>query len=271
MTHRYLERHYQPLLSKFLNGDHMKINDRISDVTTSELHAEIKIWNNWSKAVQQLMYYNIFEPRSKLQVYLFGVYDETKKQEVFLNFTKANIEVYEFKQDKDDIILIEFETKNVIKVWKNDDNNDKYVSIEMFNTLQNMCNSMRKTIDQLKLQLNLKSEDTSNDEITIDNIYDMNECPRCGYTTENFNLLKKHILRKRLCSPIKQNYDMNYLKDILSPKSFDFQCFKCNRKFTTKHGLSLHDNVCNGEEPSMNIVSKIIEHEEKLNLLLEKS
>jgi len=64
---------FQQILERHYNASHKCIpNYGITDITTADMHIEIKNWNYWYQAVGQILYYNMVDPKEKLSVYLFG-------------------------------------------------------------------------------------------------------------------------------------------------------------------------------------------------------
>lgn len=92
---------YQMLLENFLGGKHKKLLCGVTDLTTTNTHAEIKEWCSWKDAIGQLLCYNEDDPKDYLQVYLFGkrpgkIVAETK---IFDMFERRNIVPYVFVDD----------------------------------------------------------------------------------------------------------------------------------------------------------------------------
>jgi len=67
------EKFYQSILEEYLGGTHMSIDGiGTTDITTDDMHVEIKEWKEWKAALGQILAYNHGEKRDKLAVYLFG-------------------------------------------------------------------------------------------------------------------------------------------------------------------------------------------------------
>lgn len=96
---RKTEIFYQLLLESVLDGGHKKLSVGVTDITTSDCHAEIKEWKSWKEAVGQLNSYNVVDPKRNLAVYLFGVYSPASKSKAVHVLTQLNIRVYEFKEE----------------------------------------------------------------------------------------------------------------------------------------------------------------------------
>jgi hypothetical protein len=94
---KYNENFYQKILEQYLNGSHKTLKCGISDITTDEIHAEIKIWEDYKCALGQILTYDHEDPKQKLQVYFFGKYTDNKKESVIDLYKKHNIEVYMFQ------------------------------------------------------------------------------------------------------------------------------------------------------------------------------
>lgn len=85
---------YQRVLESYLGHGHKKLQVGETDVTTFDLHAEIKKWPNWKQAMGQLIAYNTEDPKERIQLYLFGDY---RKKTIATKVLQQNgIDVYEF-------------------------------------------------------------------------------------------------------------------------------------------------------------------------------
>jgi hypothetical protein len=93
------EEFYQRIVEAYLGGTHMKVECGVTDVTTNDIHAEIKDWKEWKYALGQLIVYNVCEPRDRLQMYLFGNYLTTYKIKAINVLKTINVEVFEFYED----------------------------------------------------------------------------------------------------------------------------------------------------------------------------
>ena len=70
---KLLEKDYQIRLEKLFPGcSHQKNKYGITDITTPELHIEIKNWYNYKYCVGQLITYNLANPIKKLLAAFFG-------------------------------------------------------------------------------------------------------------------------------------------------------------------------------------------------------
>jgi hypothetical protein len=80
---------YQRSLSVYLGGAHCKLPPfGISDITTTEFHAELKVWSSWKNVIGQLFSYHYASPRNQLRAYLFAKkpdYKSLKDIVTFLN------------------------------------------------------------------------------------------------------------------------------------------------------------------------------------------
>lgn len=105
-----LEIYYQKFLEKYLNAKHLKLDCGITDITTSEMHVEIKNWRTWKHALGQLVVYKQREWRPKLYAVFFGTITEKTKKIAIEVFTSKGIGLYELidENEKIDInILVE--------------------------------------------------------------------------------------------------------------------------------------------------------------------
>lgn len=111
---RKKESFYQHIVEEYLGGTHLKVEDGITDVTTDEIHAEIKEWSSYKNVVGQLKYYNLCAPRKKLQAYLFGTYPKSKQQHALSLFKTQNIEPYTFLEQGNFVYICEAETGKIV-------------------------------------------------------------------------------------------------------------------------------------------------------------
>ena len=106
------ESKYQNALEKILGGAHERMGVfGISDITTEEFHAEIKVWHNWREALSQLLVYNFASPRPDLRVYLFGQrpssYCDHDMQSIINMFKKYGITMYHIEMQSDSHVCIQ--------------------------------------------------------------------------------------------------------------------------------------------------------------------
>ena len=66
---------YQRILEQRYNGGHLKTLTGITDVSTKDMHIEIKQAVGWVKAYRQLLGYNAVAPRKDLRLYLFDAHE----------------------------------------------------------------------------------------------------------------------------------------------------------------------------------------------------
>ncbi len=93
------ESFYQCILEAYLGGTHKQLlNVGITDVTTDTIHAEIKTWSLWKAAIGQLKAYNVADPKTEMQIYLFGDCRTDVKEEATNIITKNGIKCFEFLQ-----------------------------------------------------------------------------------------------------------------------------------------------------------------------------
>ena len=91
-----------------------------------------------------------------------------------------------------------------------------------------------------------------------------NHCPRCGYKAATSQLLRKHISRKNVCEATKLNVSIEELRDRFLSKVFDHTCSKCERQFTTKHGLTKHEKVCKTQKNTLNLNDRLEQLEKEI-------
>lgn len=75
-------------------------------------------------------------------------------------------------------------------------------------------------------------------------MFEIHNCPRCNYETDNIYIFKKHLNRKKICEPIKSNNDLSDIKKQYLTTVFPHICENCERGFTTKYGLTKHNKIC---------------------------
>ena len=95
-----LESTYQIALEQVLGGTHKKMGIYgVSDITTDELHAEIKNWKYWKNMLAQLLVYNEASFRKDLRAYVFGErpksYTEDDVNTIVILFKKYGIALYQ--------------------------------------------------------------------------------------------------------------------------------------------------------------------------------
>ena len=101
------EKFFQQLLEVYLGGGHKKLSCGETDVTTEDLHAEIKEWKCWKEAVGQLTCYNKADPKARLAIYVFGNYRDSCKLDAYSIIKDCGFELYEFKETMDGEVYIE--------------------------------------------------------------------------------------------------------------------------------------------------------------------
>ncbi len=114
------EIYYQKFLEKRLGATHKRTDYGITDISTKNIHIEIKHWRDYKTALGQLLSYN-FRDTKKLLVYFFGTIKDNRKKNILELFRSNNIEVYEFIDNLQGI-TINCLLSNEIKT-KNEENN----------------------------------------------------------------------------------------------------------------------------------------------------
>ena len=69
-------------------------------------------------------------------------------------------------------------------------------------------------------------------------------CPRCDYTTFNKQSFIAHLNRKLICSPIKNDVNLDEMKVIYIQKHHNISCNQCKRLFMHRSSLSRHKKEC---------------------------
>jgi len=75
----------------------------------------------------------------------------------------------------------------------------------------------------------------------------MYNCDRCGYTSKFIDSLKKHLKRKKICSPIYSNIDISELKKKYCTKDKTYKCEYCNNIFETSMKKYTHKLKCKND------------------------
>jgi hypothetical protein len=99
------------------------------------------------------------------------------------------------------------------------------------------------------------------------------ECKRCGFSSEYKCVLKRHLQRKILCEPTKENIDASILlHDIDRDKDTQriFTCKFCDKKYTTSTNRYRHQKQCKQKDNAMSNDDTIIQLKSELNNLHEK-
>jgi hypothetical protein len=112
------EKFYQLLIENYLGGTHKTLSCGITDVTTDSCHAEIKEWSSWKEAIGQLTCYNTVDPKDKLEMYMFGRYKQSCKDEAIKVTTTCKIDIYEFVDTDDGVSIISLKNNEIIYNYK---------------------------------------------------------------------------------------------------------------------------------------------------------
>ena len=101
-----LESYYQEILEKWLNGKRSYLGCGITDITTSEMHVEIKNWKTWKHALGQLLVYKSQQWRPRLYAVFFGSTKLSSKDTAVKVFKEHGIGLYEIVDlDEDEFYL----------------------------------------------------------------------------------------------------------------------------------------------------------------------
>jgi hypothetical protein len=117
------EMYYQKFLEKQLGATHEQTKYGITDISTQDYHIEIKRWNDYKKALGQLLSYN-YNKVKKLAVYFFGNVKDEQKTNIMELFQKNDIEIYEFIDTLDGIKINCYDNNK--SQDKSNDNNRKF-------------------------------------------------------------------------------------------------------------------------------------------------
>lgn len=87
-------------------------------------------------------------------------------------------------------------------------------------------------------------------------------CPRCNYETNRLTDYRKHLVRKKICLPIKANVDLlDELCKYSVIKEVSHICQKCKKGFASKKGWLAHESQCNIEISSSEKTADTITHQ----------
>lgn len=93
------EHTYQKILEHVYSGAHKYIRGiGITDITTDDMHLEIKRWPLWKNGMGQLIAYNTEVPKDKKVLCLFGEYGTERKAKAIQTLVKNDIRVLEIHE-----------------------------------------------------------------------------------------------------------------------------------------------------------------------------
>jgi hypothetical protein len=198
------EIYYQKFLEKHLNGKHMRLSTGVTDVTTIELHAEIKEWSCWRNAIPQILLYDRVERRDKLQLYFFGNYKEVKKKRVLKDLLKLDVfEIFELSIVDNNIIITSFKKDEII------------TEVEAINDINNEIEIIKdEIIDDVEFIIKNEEIIIKKDEIIFKEPTkiikkDPYNCIRCGYNAQQKIHMKYHLYDlKKACPCLLNNIEL---------------------------------------------------------------
>jgi hypothetical protein len=114
LKHKKTEVFYQAIVEKYLGGTHSKNDAGVTDVTTDNIHAEIKELISFKSAIGQLLSYNVSSPKKELQVYIFNNSNKKKMQIAANIFKELDIKVFTFDVLSEKVDIIEYQTNNIV-------------------------------------------------------------------------------------------------------------------------------------------------------------
>jgi hypothetical protein len=187
------EIYYQKFLEKHLNGKHMKLSTGITDITTIDLHAEIKEWRCWRNAIAQILLYDRVERRDKLQLYFFGNYKEVKKKRVLKDLLKLDVfEIFELSIVDNNIIITSFKKDEII------------TEVEAINDINNEIEIIKDEIID-DVEFIIKKEEIIVKEPAKIIKREPYNCVRCNYTTNHKGHMKFHLYDLKCPCPGSKN------------------------------------------------------------------
>lgn len=108
------EEFYQMIVEKHLGGTHKRLECGITDITTSNIHAEVKCWDRFNDVYGQLIRYNNEDPKDRLQVYMFGTTTKKIMKHAVAAMKSVNFEVYTFIHYETHVDIVKYETNEVV-------------------------------------------------------------------------------------------------------------------------------------------------------------
>jgi hypothetical protein len=131
MNNRLLEKYrneayYQRIIEIFLGNSHEDLIVRGSlmgttDISTPNLHGEIKTWKKWKYAMGQLIAYNTCNFRPKLNAYMFGRYEDAHKREASKIMKSNGVTVYDIRDTEKGVEIFEYETQESVYSYDGSD------------------------------------------------------------------------------------------------------------------------------------------------------
>jgi hypothetical protein len=108
---------YQNHLQTILNGSHFNCGIfGVTDITTEDFHAEIKIWTSWKQVLGQLLAYNKACPKLELRAYFYG--KKHKHAGAIVKFLQSfNINSYHLEIDNNVFLIIDLLTNTTCKYF----------------------------------------------------------------------------------------------------------------------------------------------------------
>ena len=93
------EHFYQDTLESRYNGKHEWLTTGRTDITTPEMHIEIKKASKWVQGLRQLLAYGLVAPRKELRLCLFDYYELSAGNMTALKKTLSGPEVAVYRLD----------------------------------------------------------------------------------------------------------------------------------------------------------------------------
>jgi len=121
------EKFYQLLIENYLGGTHKTLSCGVTDVTTDSCHAEIKEWSSWKEAIGQLTCYNTVDPKDRLEMYMFGKYKQSCKNEAIKVTATCKIFIYEFIDTNDGVSIIYLKNNEIVYNYKPEEEKDAII------------------------------------------------------------------------------------------------------------------------------------------------
>lgn len=124
------EKYYQHITEKFLGGTHKKVMCGITDISTDNLHAEIKHAKDYKDAIGQITCYNQVDPKPNLHLYLFGKAGKQLLETAKHLCSGLNIKLFIFTHSKNIVNIVDcFNNDNIVYTFREiayEENNINY-------------------------------------------------------------------------------------------------------------------------------------------------
>ena len=111
------EEFYQAVLELYFGYGHKNLISGITDITTPNMHVEIKIWKEWYSGLGQIMHYMNMNPKPTARLYLIGDITDGKKHAI-QTIINSNILPYNLSSKDNQVIITNLvdDTQEIITI-----------------------------------------------------------------------------------------------------------------------------------------------------------